>query len=112
MPATKPESVEYISYAEAEQAEKLAGCIAELVTNWLHNNKPEGGMVDPVVLLAAHGRMINMIIGENPCDHCRHYDAAMIIDMILDHSNVDRPEVMAMVQMLEGVSDVGRKLDA
>lgn len=109
---SEPTEIEYITEEEAAQAENLAGCIAELVTNWLHNNKPEDGTVDPIVLLAAHGRMINMIIGQNPCGHCRLKDTAMIIDMILDHSNVDRPEAMAMVQMLEGVSDVGRKLDA
>ena len=105
--------IEYISEEEVMQAEHLASCIAELMSNWMENNRPRGRRaVDVSVLLAGLGRMINMIIGGNPCSHCRERDSAMIIDMILGYSNVERESVMALLAIIGDVGEKRGRLDA
>lgn len=108
-----PEEIEFITPEEAAKVERLAGCLGELVTNWTKNNRDKDGKIDPVILLGGLGRTINAVINTSDCPHCRHQFATMVIDLILDYSNVNRPDVMSMVAMIADVDTMpGKKLDA
>lgn len=88
--------IEYITEADAEQAERLCGAIGEIVCNWMRNNN----CTDPFIVLCALGRAVNATVSAAPTAHGRQEAAAAVIELILKLSDVSPTEVLRSVSLI------------
>ena len=102
----------YMSEQAVADAHRLADCLGELINNWMHNNSAKPNVTDPLIVLTALGLIINGTIKSAPTERLRLEAATAIIDMILDHSNVERPQVIRLVDLLTGHEHPRKHLDA
>lgn len=99
------EHIEHIDEEVADEASDLAGCISELVANWIKNNDCD----NPWVVLTAFGLMIAGTARAASCPHCRHSAVVSVIDAIIAQSDVLPEQVLRDVSLMQ---TEGKKFDA